>query len=66
MELLTLNESEIENVYLSRMKQDFPPDELKPLDTIFRALRCGQYRCIGLSDGEKLLGYAYFIIFLKY
>ncbi|MCR4760704.1 MAG: GNAT family N-acetyltransferase [Oscillospiraceae bacterium] len=65
MELLTLNESEIDNVYLSRMKQDFPPDELKPLDTIFRALRCGQYRCIGLSDGEKLLGYAYFII-LRY
>lgn len=62
MELLTLNESEIGLVYESRMKQDFPPDELKPLDTIFRALRAGQYRCIGLSDGARLLGYAFFII----
>ena len=62
MELLTLNESEIEQVYVSRMTLDFPADELKPLETIFRALRCGQYRCIGLSDGSRLLGYAYFII----
>ena len=64
MELQILSESEIEQVYMSHMKQDFPPEELKPLDTIYRALRRGQYRCIGLMDGEKLLGYAFFIILL--
>ena len=53
---------QIRRLYAERLKLDFPPDELKPLDRIERALARGEYICYGASDGDELLAYAFFVI----
>ncbi len=51
----------VEILYKTRMKKDFPPDELKPLSAIRRLWQDNAYDCCVLSDGEKILGYAFFV-----
>lgn len=51
---------EIERIYNERMRQDFPPNELKPLRGIFRAWDAGNYDCYVLAENEEILGYAFF------
>jgi len=54
-----LNKEQIEKVYNECMKVDFPPNELKPLAMIYKAMDEGVYFCYGLMEKENILGYAY-------
>ena len=62
MEIRTLSDAELAEVYRERMIFDFPRDERKPLHMIRSALRRGQYQCLGLFDGEKIAAYAFFVV----
>lgn len=53
MKLDTLTAEQIKEVYETRMKEDFPPDELKPLPMIYKLLETGNYECLGLFWEES-------------
>lgn len=52
---------QIRRLYHERLRDDFPPDELKPLGMIERALAAKRYVCYGAFHGDQILGYAYFV-----
>ena len=60
-EVRELSLAQIRSVYSERMTRDFPPDELKPLQAIERALERGVYACYGAMDGTEVLAYAFFV-----
>ncbi len=60
--LTLLNQEEIINIYNKYMVDDFPPDELKPLNSILLMLKTGIYACYGFYEGETLLAYAYLTV----
>ncbi len=53
--------AQIRELYAQRLVVDFPPDELKPLSIIERALRRGEYVCYGAMDGQEALAYGFFV-----
>ncbi len=53
--------SQVETLYKTRLMEDFPPDELKPLESMKRSWEKGAYDCYGLFDGGDILGYAFFV-----
>ena len=53
-----LTEREIAEIYNTYMKQDFPPNELKPLSHILRSMEKGYGFCLGLHEKAGLAGYA--------
>ena len=53
--------STVEQLYNTRMKKDFPRDELKPLAMMRHFWEKDRYDCYGLFDGEEILGYAFFV-----
>ena len=53
--------AQVEALYKTRLREDFPRNERKPLSSIRRAWRKGAYTCFGLFDGEEILGYAFFV-----
>lgn len=57
---LSLNQ--IRKLYSERLKRDFPPDEIKPLARIERALARGEYVCYGAMEGKAILAYAFFVV----
>ena len=59
VEELTL--AQIRALYEGRLREDFPPAEIKPLSAIERAMRRGEYVCFGAMAGEDILSYAFFI-----
>ena len=59
VEELTL--AQMRTLYAGRMREDFPPAEIKPLSAIERAMRRGEYVCCGAMAGEDILSYAFFI-----
>ncbi len=61
MNLIKLDIEQIKKVYNERMVYDFPPDELRPLVRIIVPLQQGQYECLGLNDGERIIGYAFLV-----
>lgn len=61
-EVRPLTRGEVRALYAERMVDDFPPDELKPLAMIERALDRGEYACYGALDGGGILAYAYFVM----
>ena len=54
--------SQIEMIYNTRMRYDFAPNELKPLDSMRQSWVKGSYRCYGLSEKDRIAGYAFFVI----
>ena len=53
---------EIEQLYRTRLKKDFPRDELKPLASMRRSWKNNAYECYGLfDDSGAVLGYAFFV-----
>lgn len=56
-----LSVSQVEEIYNSYMKTDFPKDELKPLKYIKSQLEKCEYECIGLFIEDELKAYAYFV-----
>lgn len=61
MKLRELSTLQIIFVYNTYMKDDFPPDELKPLKTILDMMDKGIYECLGLYEDNEFLAYAYFV-----
>ncbi len=57
----TLALPQIRVLYAHRLVIDFPPDELKPLPIIEKALRRGAYVCYGAMDGPEVQAYAFFV-----
>lgn len=62
MEIWRLSEEEIAEIYEVYMKQDFPPDELKPLSHILKSMEKGYGFSLGIYEKAELIGYAVFII----
>ena len=58
---LSLTLSEVRGIYKTRMVEDFPPAELKPLSAIESMLSQGRYACYGFCAGEGILAYAFFV-----
>ncbi len=56
-----LSLAQVRAVYAGRMQEDFPPDEIKPLSAIERAMGRGQYVCYGAMAGADILAYAFFV-----
>lgn len=61
-EVRALTLGEVRALYAQRLTRDFPPDELKPLARIERALARGEYVCYGMADGQSILAYAFFVV----
>ena len=59
MEMKELCREEIAAVYERYMVEDFPPDELKPLDMILLCYDSGTYIAYGFYVENKLVAYAY-------
>lgn len=51
---------QVRDIYDSRMKEDFPPDELRPYHSIEQLTQEGLYFSLGYFDGENLMAYALF------
>lgn len=63
MNIRDLTTEEIRSAYAEYLENDFPADELKPLDRIEKSLDAGQYRCIGAFDDDGVfVAYAFFVI----
>ena len=61
MRLDKLTKDQVEKLYRERMQEDFPPNELDPLEVITEAAEQGNYECFGLMDGEEIAGYAFLL-----
>lgn len=61
MRLQELTENQIKAVYEQKMREDFPSDELKPLDMIMNRREKGIYECLGLFDEGELAGYVFLV-----
>lgn len=55
-----LSVEEIETIYQTRMQEDFPPDELRPLSSILTLHDQGHYFALGYVEHDVLLAYAFF------
>lgn len=62
MELLQLTDRQVGEIYRKRIRKDFPPDEIKPLAMIRKALAEGRYACYGAFDGGQVLAYVFLVI----
>ena len=57
----TLSVDQVRALYHSRLPADFPPDEVKPLSAILRAMARGEYICYGAVRDGEILAYAFFV-----
>ena len=53
--------SQVEMLYRTRLKKDFPRSELKPLSGMRHSWEKEAYDCYTLVDGDNTLGYAFFV-----
>ena len=53
--------SQVESIYNTYMKQDFPRNELKPLVSIRNLWEQGQYDCYQMTEDGRLVAYAFFV-----
>lgn len=61
MKIKELCFEQIEAIYNDHMKKDFPPDELFPLARMKTLLARKQYLCLGLSENDIPVGYAFYV-----
>lgn len=57
-----LTEEEFADIYNRFMVEDFPKDELKPLERMIYTMKTGLSCAYGIFEGENLMGYAVFIL----
>lgn len=62
MKLESLSEKELKALYHERLREDFPPDELRPFSSMQYLLRENAYRCFAYREGEKICAYAMLIL----
>ena len=48
-------------MYHTRLKKDFPPDEVRVLESIRNSWQKNEYECYGLFDQDEIRGYAFFV-----
>ena len=58
MRLRPLSLAELERLHRTEMREDFPPEELKPFAAMRTLYEAGAYRPMGAFEGETLQGYA--------
>ena len=56
-----LDFSTVEWLYETKLRVDFPPDELKPLESVRRSWLKDEYCVYGLFEGDVIRGYAFFV-----
>ena len=61
VEIRLLNRDQMENLYKTRLQEDFPAGELKPLSRLVTMMEEGIYECTGLYSGDQLAAYAFFV-----
>ena len=61
MDIRDLTIVEIRKAYKDHLENDFPGDELKPLNRIESSLNEGKYRCLGAFESDELVSYAFFV-----
>lgn len=65
MQISLLSREQITEIYNTKMKYDFPPMELKPLQRILDAYDKNLYECYALlkdsDSSDEILGYAFFV-----
>lgn len=59
LKIKQLNTDEITTLYHTHMENDFPADELKPLESIINLTKQDVYECLGLFDEDTLKAYAF-------
>lgn len=62
MYLKELNVKEFTTIYHAYMTEDFPPDELKPLERMIYTMETGLSSAFGLYEMDELRAYAVFIV----
>jgi hypothetical protein len=62
MYLKELNVKEFTTIYQTYMTDDFPPDELKPLERMIHTMETGLCCAFGLYENDDLRAYAVFIV----
>lgn len=58
--LRLLSSDEVSAIYHDHAVYDFPKAELKPLSTLIRLMKTGDYLCYGLFEENELRAYAFF------
>lgn len=62
MKIEAIEEKELKALYDTRLREDFPPDELRPFASMEYLLKSGMYRCFACREGGKTAAYALFIL----
>ena len=62
MKLEILSEKELEALYHRRLREDFPPDELRPFSSMQYLLRENAYRCFVYRENGNICAYAMLIV----
>jgi len=62
MNLTELSIEEFTDIYNQYMVEDFPKDELKPLERMIFTMKTGLSCAYGMYEGKNLMGYAVFIL----
>lgn len=57
-QIIRLNQQQVTEIFNTYMKEDFPSDELKPLDTLLNLIDQGIYDCLGWYEDGRLRAYA--------
>lgn len=59
-ELRKLDREQVREIYATYMTEDFPEDELRPLEEFLERIERGIYDCLGLYENGELRAYGYF------
>lgn len=62
MEIKQLNRIQVQALYESRMKEDFPTSELRSLANMLVLIQLDKYLCYGFEENGEILAYAFFIV----
>ncbi len=62
MKIETIGAGELKSLYDARLREDFPPSELRPYSNMKYLLDLGAYRCFVYREQKELLGYALFAV----
>ncbi len=62
MKIETIDAEELKNLYETRLKEDFPPSELRPYSNMQYLLERGAYRCFVCREEGEPLAYALFAV----
>ena len=57
-----LSKEQVQKIYDTHMKKDFPPEEIKPLNVLYQLIEQGWYEAYGWFDEEEhFVAYTFFV-----